>query len=125
MSETSCRQCTRIVEGDRATWATPVCFLCLPPPKPLPVARTHGEWREMIERALGLDPDPVNHTMEWCEETLVRVRELGNAGRRELMNAWCRGVDDAIDEIPGGDEYATPIATHIDRLKNPYREGAQ
>lgn len=33
-----CKQCsTREVEESRLTWATPVCFACLPPPKPLPV----------------------------------------------------------------------------------------
>jgi hypothetical protein len=32
-----CKQCGHPVEKDRETWATPVCFACLPPPPPLPI----------------------------------------------------------------------------------------
>lgn len=33
-----CKQCQeREVEDERESWATPVCFACVPPPKPLPV----------------------------------------------------------------------------------------
>ena len=35
-----CRQCgEREVEEARRCYATPVCYACLPPPKPLPVRR--------------------------------------------------------------------------------------
>lgn len=84
---------------------------------------TNSAWRSMIERALGLEPDPINHTLAWCEETLLRVRELGNRGRADLANAWCRGVDDAVDGIPGGDEYASAINAHVNALVNPWWEG--
>jgi hypothetical protein len=34
-----CRQCrARAVEDSRRDYATPVCFACLPPPDPLPIA---------------------------------------------------------------------------------------
>lgn len=32
-----CKQCGVIVSDDRAEYATPMCFACLPPPDPLPV----------------------------------------------------------------------------------------
>ena len=33
-----CKNCeTRDVEQEREHYATPVCFSCLPPPKPMPV----------------------------------------------------------------------------------------
>jgi len=33
-----CMQCgKREVEKARRCWATPVCYTCLPPPKPLPI----------------------------------------------------------------------------------------
>lgn len=34
-----CKQCGGLAEEVRRCYATPVCFACLPPPKPLPVAR--------------------------------------------------------------------------------------
>lgn len=34
-----CRQCGLPVPGGRQDYATPVCYECLPPPKPLPVRR--------------------------------------------------------------------------------------
>lgn len=37
---TICRNCgKREVEPERECYATPVCFACLPPPRPLPVRR--------------------------------------------------------------------------------------
>lgn len=35
----TCRQCGSRVEKERADYATPMCFACLPPPRPLPVRR--------------------------------------------------------------------------------------
>jgi hypothetical protein len=32
-----CRNCQRPCEEQRWTWATPTCFACVPPPKPLPI----------------------------------------------------------------------------------------
>ncbi len=58
-----CKQCgKREVEPERECYATPVCFTCLPPPKPLPVAAWPssraairlGMLREVRERALSL-----------------------------------------------------------------------
>ncbi len=43
-----CRQCSvAAVEPERTTWATPVCFACLPPPRPLPIKHTDGCARRM------------------------------------------------------------------------------
>jgi hypothetical protein len=33
-----CRQCGGVAEEARRCYATPVCYACLPPPKPLPIA---------------------------------------------------------------------------------------
>ena len=37
--KTVCRQCGSRVELEREDYATPICFSCLPPPKPLPIRR--------------------------------------------------------------------------------------
>lgn len=35
-----CKQCgVREVEEARRCYATPVCYACLPPPRPLPIAK--------------------------------------------------------------------------------------
>jgi hypothetical protein len=34
-----CKQCGGVAEEARRCYATPVCFACLPPPAPLPVAK--------------------------------------------------------------------------------------
>ena len=34
-----CKQCGGVAEEARRCYATPVCFKCLPPPPPLPVAK--------------------------------------------------------------------------------------
>ena len=34
-----CKQCGGVAEEERRCYATPVCFACLPPPKPLPIAK--------------------------------------------------------------------------------------
>jgi hypothetical protein len=34
-----CKQCGGVAEEARRCYATPVCFACLPPPKPLPIAK--------------------------------------------------------------------------------------
>lgn len=49
-----CRQCGASVEPEREHYATPMCFACLPPPKPLPVRRLRNraqclECNEVIE----------------------------------------------------------------------------
>lgn len=39
LSSIICKQCgVREVEEARRCYATPVCYACLPPPKPLPTA---------------------------------------------------------------------------------------
>ena len=39
----ACRQCGVEVETPRRIYATPVCYACLPPPKPLPLAQLRRE----------------------------------------------------------------------------------
>lgn len=45
-----CRQCGKPVEMEREEYATPVCFACLPQPKPLPVrkVRTKEDWLALV-----------------------------------------------------------------------------
>ncbi len=40
----------------------------------------HGgsQWRQALEWALGLEPDPINHTPEWAREVVREIREIGN-----------------------------------------------
>jgi len=40
--------------------------------------------------------------------------------RLYMADAWCRGVDDALEGVPGGDEYASAIAAHAGSLENPF-----
>lgn len=41
------------------------------------------EWREAIEWALGVEPDPEEHTTEWARELVRAVREIGNKAHVE------------------------------------------
>lgn len=44
--------------------------------------REAGEqWRLALEWALGLEPDPDNHTPEWAAELVRELREIGNEER--------------------------------------------
>jgi hypothetical protein len=44
-----CKQCgARNVEPEREDWATPVCFACLPPAKPLPVREVSPSFRTSV-----------------------------------------------------------------------------
>jgi hypothetical protein len=40
--------------------------------------QSNTEWRETIENALGLEPDPVNHDKQWAYDIILTVREIGN-----------------------------------------------
>lgn len=46
-AKVQCKQCGGNLEKERADWATPVCFACLPPPAPLPVV-----WPKSFAKAL-------------------------------------------------------------------------
>lgn len=37
------------------------------------------DWREAIETALGLEHDAENHTPDWAHDTVIAIREIGNA----------------------------------------------
>lgn len=41
------------------------------------------QWRDAIERALGVEPDPVEHTPAWAHERVLTIREIGNGVRDE------------------------------------------
>jgi hypothetical protein len=45
------------------------------------IRRTGDEWREALEWALGLEPDPENHTPGWARELVRQIREIGNQPR--------------------------------------------
>lgn len=36
------------------------------------------KWRESVEKALGLEADPENHTPDWAYDTILTIREIGN-----------------------------------------------
>lgn len=36
------------------------------------------KWRNAVEGALGLEPDPINHNPEWAQEIILKIREIGN-----------------------------------------------
>lgn len=40
-----CRECKKKVEPVRRCWAIPMCYDCIPPPPPLPVAPLRGSER--------------------------------------------------------------------------------
>ena len=41
------------------------------------------EWRDAVERALGVEPDSVEHTPSWAYERVLAKREIGNGVRDE------------------------------------------
>lgn len=42
--------------------------------------------------------------------------------RKYRSDAWCEGVDDAIEGIPGGEEYSSAINRHVNDIVNPYEK---
>ncbi len=42
-----------------------------------------SEWRDAVERASGVEADPVNHTPAWAYERVLAKREIGNGVRNE------------------------------------------
>jgi hypothetical protein len=55
--------------------------------------------------------------LAWAAGEIERLRE---DQRSALSNAWCAGVDDALADVSGGDEYASAINAHANALTNPY-----
>jgi hypothetical protein len=55
--------------------------------------------------------------LAWAAGEIERLRE---DQRSALSNAWCAGVNDALADVPGGDEYASAINAHANALTNPY-----
>lgn len=81
-AKVQCKQCGGNLEKERADWATPVCFACLPPPAPLPVvwpksfakalaeARVEGK-REGLQMAAAY--------ALWCAKEMVKTaRQYGH-----------------------------------------------
>jgi hypothetical protein len=64
------------------------------------------QWRDAVERALGVEPDSVNHTPAWAYERVLAKREIGNGVRDEsgmvTSEAEQAMFDDACD--PGESE---------------------
>lgn len=80
----------------------------------------------------------INHEL-WCaiyeyvracggDPTLGRlssrplVPEIERIVRMYRSGAWLEGVDDAVEGIPGGEEYASAINRHVNAIVNPYEE---
>lgn len=40
--------------------------------------------------------------------------------RKAKEEGWDRGVEDALEDVPGSDEYASSIAIRANRLVNPF-----
>ena len=36
------------------------------------------KWREFVEKALGVEANPENHTPEWAYDVILTIREIGN-----------------------------------------------
>lgn len=70
--------------------------------------------------ACGGDPSAATVSEHRMRAVVAVERAVGGMMVTRESDAWCRGVDDAVDGLPGGDEYATPIATHLNNLTNPF-----
>ncbi len=58
--------------------AKPYCTICKLYDEIEGNAAAAVKWRETVESALGLEPDPENHTPEWAHEVILNIREIGN-----------------------------------------------
>jgi len=61
--------------GDHPTYAQQMELLKYKVEK---AEQSNIEWRETIENALGLEPDPVNHDKQWAYDIILNIREIGN-----------------------------------------------
>jgi hypothetical protein len=70
------------------------------------------------------DPCPKHQRENDLQNELIvlknRLLDVEEYVRRRCEDAWIRGVNDAIDGIPGGDEYTSAINAYVNRLQNPY-----
>jgi len=58
--------------------AKPYCTICRLYEEIEGNAAAAVKWRETVESALGIEPDPENHTPEWAYEIILNIREIGN-----------------------------------------------
>lgn len=66
-----------------------------------------GGWRTVIEHALGVEPDPENHTPAWAHAVVLAARELGNRPRRRKLPAERVSVTRKVKVGSGFRVYAT------------------
>ena len=80
-----CRQCgTSYVEKARECYATPVCYACLPPPKPLPVRAIINAARDTAETKCGVVLVPCIH----CGHSQLS-HEVDDEDLRECRRPGC------------------------------------
>jgi len=63
-----------------------------------------SSWRIAVEKALGVQPDPVNHDQDWAHRAVLGLRELGNGVAPEAVDRLLAGLPAA----KGGDSAANP-----------------
>jgi len=54
-----------------------------------------NSWRIAVEKALGVQPDPVNHDQDWAHRTVLGLRELGNGVAPEAVDRLLAGLPSA------------------------------
>ena len=70
----------------------------VPASPPAPEQAPGDQWRTAVERALGVEPDPIEHTPAWAYERVLAKREIGNGVRNES------GPVEAPEQAPTGEE---------------------
>jgi uncharacterized protein (DUF3084 family) len=53
-----------------------------------------GLWRRNLESALGLEPDPANHTIGFFTDMVGKVREIGNGALEAMSNETLSAIAD-------------------------------
>ena len=93
-----CKQCGKTVEKTREVYATPVCFACLPPPKPLPVAAANllnKAYEHGVALRCGVYHAPQLVTCSVCKQAIaVYTSQWDGCDRLEAHNtngARCDG----------------------------------
>ena len=64
-------------------------------------------WRICVESALGVEPDPANHTPAWAREAVLAARELGNRPRRRKLSGERQAITRKIKVGSSFRVYAT------------------
>lgn len=78
------------------------------------VAATERRWREALERALGLEADP-EHTVGWFEETVFKIREIGNQDPRPRIE---KAIEEAFADADGTSPRRLPPRFKLETMRH-------